>query len=139
LLAYQHLTELGALAPVKALSVYPAFLLQQVWSARPARWLLVCCAALSLGLLVWVGVSIPSRSQVPLVFHPDGSPGDLVPAPRLLLLPILNFFFLLVGVLLGLYFFRHEENRPVSYLLWASNALTAFLFLLAVFFILQAG
>jgi hypothetical protein len=136
---YQRFTELGSLAPLPWRSVYPSFLLQRVWSTAPARALLLISLLLSFVLLTWVSLAIPALEEVPLGFLPNGSPGDLVPAARLILLPLLNFFFLAVGVILGLFFFRQEESRPVSYVLWSSSALTALLFLAAVFFILQSS
>lgn len=139
LLIYQRLTEMGSLVPLKARSVYPVFLFQQVWSNVPARILLICCTILSLGLFTGVIFSIPSQSEVHFGFYIDGSPGDVVPTTRLILLPLLNFFYLIVGGFLGLYFFRRNDTRPFTYILWGANTLTAVLFILAVFFILEAG
>ncbi len=136
---YQRCTEMGSFAPLTPRSVYPAFLLKTVWSSGVARTLLLICLTLNLVLLAWVSFAMPGRGALHLGFHPDGSPGDLMPATRLLLLPFINAFFLLVGVLLGLFFFRRDESRPVSYLLWSANAFTSLLFLFAVFFILRAG
>jgi hypothetical protein len=120
LLVYHRFTEMGSLEPLAARSVYPAFLLQELWSNVPARTLLICCI-------------------VHLGFFVNGSPGDLVPAARLMLLPLLNFFYLLIGILLGLFFFRKRDTQPFSYLLWSSNAITTLLFLLAVYSILQVS
>jgi hypothetical protein len=134
--AYQRYTEMGSLAPAAARSVYPSFLLERIWSSIPARSLLLACVGLSVALLLWVVLAIPGRSEVHLVFRPDGSLGDLVPSRALVLLPVLNFSFLIVGVSLGLLFFRRKETQPISYLLWSSGVLTSLLYLLAVFFIL---
>lgn len=136
---FQRFTEMGSLTPLEARSQYPTFLLNRVWAAKPARTLLLVGLAFSLILLVWVSFAIPSRSQIYLGFNPDGSPGDAVPAVRLLLLPVVNTFFVLADLLLGLFYFRREESQPLSYLLWGSGALTPILFLIAVFAILQAG
>jgi len=136
---YQRFTEMGSFAPLTPRSVYPAFLLKTVWSSTIARSLLLICFSLSLILLVWVGFATPGRETIHLGFYPDGSPGDLMPATRLYLLPLLDASFLLVGVLVGLFFFRRDESRPVSYLLWFTNAFTSLLFLFAVFFMLRIG
>ncbi len=130
---------MGSLSPLAARSVYPTFLLARVWSSKPARVMLLSCLALSLVLLVWVSLSIQGRGQIHLGFQPDGSPGDLVPAVRLLLLPILNSFFFLVALLLGMLFFRREDSRPMAYILWLASVLTNLLFLLAVYFSLKSG
>ncbi len=137
LAAFQRCIEMGSLAPLAARSVYPSYLLGRVWAARLGRGLILAGAGLSLGLLVWVSLAIPGRVQVRLGFTPFGGPGDTVPAVRLLLLPVLNTFFFLADLFLGLYFFRREESQPYAYVVWASAALTALLFLLAVGFILR--
>jgi hypothetical protein len=136
---FQRFTEMGSLSPLPARSVYPAFLLARVWSSRLARVLLLTCVLLGLALLVWVSLSIQGRSEVHLGFQPDGSPGDLVPAVRLMLLPILNSFFFLVALFLGMLFFRREDSRPMAYILWMVSVLTSLLFLLAVYFILKSS
>ena len=136
---FQRFTEMGSLTPLPARSVYPAFLLARVWSAKLARGLLLTCVLLGLALLVWVSLSIQGRSQLHLGFRPDGSPGDLVPAVRLMLLPILNSFFFLVALFLGMLFFRRDDSRPLAYILWLGSALTNLLFLMAVFYILKSG
>jgi hypothetical protein len=136
---FQRFTEMGSLSPLPARSVYPAFLLARVWSSQLARILLLACVLLGLVLLVWVSLSIQGRSQLHLGYQPDGSPGDLVPAVRLMLLPILNSFFFLVALFLGMLFFRREESRPMAYILWLVNLMTNLLFLLAVFFILRSS
>ncbi len=134
---FQRFTEMGSLSPLPARSVYPTFLLARVWSSRPARFLLLTCLALGLVLLVWVSLSIQGYSQVRLGFEPDGSPGNLVPAVRLILLPLLNGFFFLVALFLGMLFFRREDSRPIAYILWLASVLTNLLFLLAVYFSLK--
>lgn len=136
---YQRFIEMGSLSPAAARSVYPSYLLAQVRSNLPARILLSASIVLSLGLLTWVGLAVPAHSEVHLGFHPDGSPGDLAPSSQLMLLPLLNFFFLIIGLFAGLFFFRREDSHLVAYLLWAANVATALLFIFAVFFILGSG
>ena len=138
-LAYHRCIEMGSLFPLAARSMYPTFLIGRVWQSRAARRLLIGGGLLSLALLVWVSLVIPSRSQVIFGFRPDGLSGDAVPAARLLLLPILNTFFFLSDLFLGLFYFRHEESQPLAYLLWGAGGLTALLFLISVWFILQVS
>jgi hypothetical protein len=137
--AYQRLTEMGSLSPLAVRSIYPTLLLSNVWATRPARYLLLGSLGLSLILLVWVSLVIPTRQQVYLGYDPTGFAGDAVPALRLLLLPVINTFFVLADLFLGLFFFRREESQPFSYLLWGSGVLTSLLFLIAVFSILSLG
>jgi hypothetical protein len=64
--------------------------------------------ALSLLLLAWVSLIVPSRDQIVLGPFTHGEP---TPAVYLLLLPVLNSFIFLVDLILGLFFFRMEDNR----------------------------
>ncbi len=136
---YQRITELGSLSPVAPRSVYPSFLLYRLWADWPARFLLLGDFLLSLALLAWVSLSIPAQNQVHFSFYPNGSPGELVPSGQLILIPILNFFFLMIDLLAGLFFFRRDDSRFLAYLLWSASAVTTVLFLLAVFFILRVS
>jgi hypothetical protein len=136
---YQRLTELGSLTPLEAHSVYPTFLLARVWDDPVARYLLLAAMVLSLALLVSVGLTIPSRLQVNLGFNPSGTARDLVPSIQLLLLPVLDVFFLIADLVAGLFFYRRDESRSLAYLIWSCSVLTPVLFLAGVFFIVQAG
>lgn len=147
---FQRFMEMGSLTPLTARSLYPGFLLARVWRTRTARYLLLGGLLLNLLLLAWVSFVVPSRPQITLGFALEGDP---VPAARLLLLPILSGFFFLLDIFFGLFLFRRGDspsqdpsgNRGLllvpgeflAYLLWSSAILTALLFMLAVFFILQ--
>jgi len=135
---FQRFSEYGSLAPIPYHSTRPAALLSHYWNNLPARLLWFATLLPSLGLLVWVSLSIPLRSQVALHFTPEGEPGEFVPAVRLMLLPILNTFAVLIDWLVGLFFFRYAESRPLAYLLWSGGVITALLFLGAVAFILTS-
>ncbi len=126
--------EMGSLAPISGRSLYPTGLMNRVWSSRLARWLLISSFLLSLALLVWVSIAIPSHNQVTLGFRPDGSSGDLVPSSRLMLLPILNFSFVLINFFLGLFLYRKDHNRPLSLLLWGSGTIVPIIFLFGAIF-----
>ncbi len=136
---YQRFTELGSLTPLPPRSVYPTFLISRFWSDRLGRILLLGGLLLSLGLLAWVSLAVPTHSQVPLKLSPQGTALELVPAVRLLLLPVINGFFFLANLLLGLFFYRRSESHALAYLLWGSGVLTSLLFLSAVYFILKAA
>jgi hypothetical protein len=137
--AYQRLTELGSLSPMAPKSIYPTFLLARVWTARPARYLILAGLVLSLALLAWASLAIPTRTQISLGFEPNGSRRDAIPAVRLLLLPVLNAIMFLVDFILGLFFFRDDARYPLAYFLWASGAFTPLLFVIGMFFILRQG
>jgi hypothetical protein len=135
--AYQNLTELGSLAPPESQSVYPTILVTRLWKTKPARYLLLAATLLSLSVFIWVSITIPNFEKIPLGFLPDGSPGNLIPSIRLMLLPILNTMIFLVNLFLGVAYFRRVETQPLAYLLWITSAVTSLLFLAAVYFILN--
>jgi Bacterial PH domain len=134
---YRKLSEFGSLTPIQSISDYPTFLLARSWADRPARILLIASAILALGLIVWVSLSIPNHPMTALRLNADGSPVELIPGIRLLLLPVLNTFFFIADLLLGLFFYRRPDTQPLGYLMWASSSLTSLLFSGAVYFILR--
>jgi len=135
----QQFAELGSLTPFPARSVRPAFLLAQVWGVRSARYLLVAGLALTLVLFGVASLNVPSRSTVILRLGPSGNPFDAVPSVQVLILPIINGFFYLADVLLGLFFFRRQAEQVIAYILWGSAVFSSVLFLLALFLIMGRG
>jgi hypothetical protein len=134
---YRKLSEFGSLAPIQSISDYPTFLLARSWADRPARILLITSAILALGLIVWVSLSIPNHPMTALRLNADGSPVELVPGIRLLLLPVVNSFFFIADLLLGLFFYRRADTQSLGYLMWASSSMTSLLFSGAIYFILR--
>jgi len=132
----RQFAELGSLTPFLARSVHPAFLLARVWAVRSARYLLVAGLALTLVLFGVASLLIPSRQVVFLSFNPIGDPADVVPSVQVILLPIINGFFYLADVLLGLFFFRRLGEQVIAYILWGSSVITSVLFLIALLLIL---
>ena len=124
--------ELGSLTPAEAVSVYPSFIITQAWESRLARFLWTSGLFLNFGLVVWVGILIPSISEVAFGFNTQGTPIKIVPSSQLILLPLISGFMYVVGMIAGLYFYRWEENRPLAFVVWISSTLCTLLFLLAV-------
>lgn len=135
--AYQHLFELGSLAPILAQSLYPSFLAADLWQVRPVRLLLLGSALLSLALFFAVGLSISGRTQVYLGSAALGIALDPVPAVALLLLPVINIIFVLFDWGIGLFFYRRTTYRVLAFLLWGSSALLPTLFFFSLGFILR--
>jgi hypothetical protein len=135
---YRRLAEFGSLESIQSESIYPTFLLARSWADMPARILLVSSGALALGLIIWVTLTIPSHPETALRLNSNGSAVEFVPGIRLLLLPVLNTFFFIADLLLGLLFYRKADTQSLGYLMWGSSALTSLLFLGAVYFIVQA-
>jgi hypothetical protein len=136
---FQRFMELGSLSPLPARSVFPTILITRVWKARLARYMILLGLVFSLLLLIGTSLAIPGRDQISLGFTSSLTPRDPIPAVRLMLLPVLNGFFFLADLLLGLFFFRSDESQSLAYLLWGGSALTSLLFLLGMVFVLQAG
>ena len=132
---FARATELGSLTPTEAKSVYPSFVITQAWESPVARFLWMTGLLLNLGLVAWVGILIPSVSQIPFGFDPFGVPNETAPSVRLILLPLISGLMFITGLLGGLYLYRWEKERPLAFILWLSSTLCALLFLLAVLFI----
>lgn len=134
--AYRQVAEFGSLYPIAAESVYPSFLLANLWSDRLARGLVL--AGLGLGLLLALGVSlvVPTRNEITLGFSAAGAPREPVPAVRMLLLPVLNGFAWVIDFIIGLYFYRITERRWLATLIWGGGLITGVLFLISVLIIL---
>ncbi len=132
---FARATELGSLTRAEPKSVYPSFVITQAWERPGARFLWMSGFFLNLGLVVWVGILIPSLSQAPLGFDASGVPNTSVNSVRLILLPIISAVMFIIGLTAGLYFYRWERQRPLAFIIWGSSALCALLFLMAVLFL----
>ena len=135
---YRRLAEFGSLAPIQSASVYPTFLLARSWADRPARILLITSAVLALGLIALVSLSIPSHPMTALRLNADGESSractrDTAAASA----GVLNTFFFIADLFLGLFFYRRKDTQSLGYLMWASSALTSLLFSGAVYYILR--
>ena len=119
---YQRLAEFGTLTPIPARSVFPTFLISRSWADRPARVLLLVSTLLSAALVVWCAWLAQAYPELPLRLAPDGSAVDVVPGVRILLLPVVNTFFYMVDLLLGLFFYRRTETQSLSYLMWGASS-----------------
>ena len=132
---FARATELGSLTPTEAKSVYPSFIVTQVWEHPVARFLWISGLLLNLGLVAWVGILIPSLSRVPFGFNPFGVPNVTVPPVQLILLPLISTLMFVIGILAGIYFYRWDRERPLAFVIWISSTLCAVLFLMAVLFL----
>lgn len=127
--------ELGSLTPSEAISVYPSFVITQAWEKPMVRFLWTSGFLLNAGLIMWVGILIPSLRSIPFGFDPSGTPVEAVPSTRLILLPLISGLMFLIGWAAGLSYYRREAHRPLALILWLSSTLCAVLFLLAVLFL----
>jgi len=132
---FARATEMGSLMRAEAISQYPSFIVTQAWEIPAARFMWLSGLFLNLGLIIWVGVLIPTLAQVPFGFNVFREPANIVPSVRLILLPLISMAIYIIGVTAGLYFYRWEMQRPLAFMVWGSTALSALLFLVAVLFI----
>jgi hypothetical protein len=132
---FARATELGSLMPAKPVSVYPSFIITQAWESPIARFVWMAGLFLNIGLFVWVGILIPSLSQIPFGFNALGVPNETAPSSQLILLPLISAFTYMVGIIAGLYFYRWEPQRPLAFIVWISSSVCSVLFLLAVLFL----
>ncbi len=134
--SFQYAIEMGSLMPLPAYSVRPAAFARRVWDDRPARYALLAGLLLTMALLVQVSLAIPGQQTVSLGFDPQGLPLAPVPAEQLLLLPVLGLFAYIANLVVGVFFYRRENNRPIAFMLWAAATFTPLLLIIAVIFIL---
>jgi hypothetical protein len=132
---FARATEMGSLMPTEAKSVYPSFIITQAWESPLARFLWISGLLLNLGLIGWVGILVPSLSQIPFGFNPFGTPNETASSTQLILLPLVSGLMFVMGVTAGLYFYRWDRQRPLAFIVWVSSTLCAFLFLMAVLFL----
>lgn len=134
---FARATEMGSLMPTEAKSVYPSFIITQAWESSIARFLWITGILLNLGLIIWVGILIPSLSQIPFGFDSFGVPIETAASTQLILLPLVSSLMFTVGITAGLYFYRWERQRPLAFMVWVSSTICAFLFLMAVLFLVS--
>lgn len=135
---FARATEMGSLLPAEPKSIYPSFVITQAWESPLVRFTWVSGLILNIGLVIWVGLLIPSLGQISLGFSPFGAPLEPVPSIRLILLPLLSGLLFIAGWGAGLYFYRWNMQRMLANIIWISGALSALLFLIAVLFIVTA-
>jgi hypothetical protein len=135
--AFQRALEMGSLTPISSVSVLPAAYLAQIWRDRLTRALLAAGFLLNLLLLVGVSLVIPGRVSASLGFFPGGEPLPAVSTSQLLLMPVLSAFVYVVDLAMGLFFYRHEQQRPIAYMIWGSAPVSAALLIIGM--ILVAG
>lgn len=136
---YREKAELGSLAPMRPYSAYPTFTFIDIWRLPAARAMLTVTLVLSLTLFVWVGLAVTRIPEVSLGFSPEGIPLEPVSSGQLFLLPVVNLLLLAVSYALAMAFYRRDKEHPLLYVLIGNGTFTAFLFLAAVYFILQGG
>ncbi len=130
--AFNRVLEMGSLTPIEAYSSEPAEFIQSVLQDRYARLSLIVSLALTLIMVVSATLLIPLRPTLSLGISASGSPLEPVPSVQLLILPLLGSLAFILNLVVGLYFYRHEPQRPVAYVLWTTAMLTPLLLTAAI-------
>jgi hypothetical protein len=131
---FARAVELGSLKVSQPKSLYPSFVFARAWRSGLARYLWLAALFLNIGLVAWMGLLIPSSPRFALGFGPDRSP-TTVPSIQLVILPLLSTFLSLAGWFAGLYFYRWRRWQTLAMIIWGSGALSSFLFMIAVLYI----
>ena len=124
--------EMGSITPIESYSSQPAEFIRSVFSQPLARGFLIAGLLLTLALTVFTSLIIPYRQVISMGVNSIGQPLDPVSSNSLLILPILGGLSLVLDVILGFNFFHKEDQRKVSYLLWAAGAVTPLLLIVAL-------
>lgn len=132
---FARATELGSLSPVEGKSEFPSFIIAHAWQNPLTRFLWLSTLFLNIGMLVWVGLVIPSLANVSLGFDTTGAPLPPVPGIQLILLPIASTLLSTMGWSAGLYFYRWEKERVLATIVWISGTVSCLLFLIGVMFV----
>lgn len=137
---YVDVVRMGSLERIETLRLRPDFLFNRVWADRWARVLVLgglVLALLLLGFLAFQASTLPA--QVPFGFDALGKPETLVSPTRLLLLPMIAGLCWLIDLVIGLWLYRKDDQRPLAYGLWGIAVLVAALLWGASFQILAAA
>jgi len=129
---FQRSAELGSISPIERKSSSADFLISSLFSDKAARTFILTGLFFSLGLLVLTSFIIPTRKTVPLGFMPGTQNPEPSPSERLLLLPVLSLFTLMLDIGLGAYLFRKQGFRIASYFAFASSIIAPLSFLVLV-------
>ena len=129
---YQMINEMGSLTDLPLYSTRPGVYVQEVWSDRRARILVLTGLALTFALFVFTSVFIPTRSSVSMGFDSKGGLMPPGPPETLLLFPVLAGLALGVDLAAGFYFYRREESPMLAYMAWASGSVIPILLLIVL-------
>jgi len=136
---FQRALEMGTINPMEPCSSVPAAFVSEILSDKFGRALIPSGMGLTLALLVLISLSIPKRLTVSIGFDQNGKLLPAVASSRLLLLPVLGILLYVIGTVLGIYFYRKVETRPVAWLVWTGNVLMPILLIVASSILLHAA
>ena len=133
---FQRVIEMGSLSPIEPHTAIPAAYMQNVFHDQLAKALLTSSVVLTLVLLVATSIFIPFRNMVSIGYDANAIPLPPVSSNRLLMLPIIAVFFVVINIIAGFFFYRRGETRPVSYFVWSAGILTPLLLFVSVLLVI---
>lgn len=131
--AFQAAARQGSFEDLPVQSYRPDLLINAVWRDRAARVMILLGSILPVGMVVYLSVragGIPS--QVPFGFDTAGQLGPLVPAGRLLLLPMVALLVWVLDGVIGILLYRRSVGKVLPYAVWTAGVLTSALIWLAI-------
>ncbi|MCE1253443.1 MAG: PH domain-containing protein [Anaerolineae bacterium] len=129
---FQLMIELGSLSELPSFSAQPTVFMQQIWTDRFARLLILIGLGATFLLFIFVSVYIPTRPWVSLGFDAAGQPMPPGPPETLLLFPVLAGVLFGVDLGVGFYFYRREGSALLAYITWGSSVIIPVLLLLVL-------
>jgi hypothetical protein len=130
--SFSRALEMGSISPIEAFSAKPAEFMRSIFADRFARTSLVVSLSLTLLLIVLTSLLIPLQPFVSMGIDASGQPLEPIASNRLLILPLLGSFSLVMDWVLASFFYRHPEQRIVSYTIWAAASVTPLLLTIAL-------
>lgn len=133
-LTLRQAIESGSLTSVAGYSAVPVSFFSQLWESRIIKVLLAAGFVFNVGLFVVVNMVIPQQTAISMGFDLAMNPMPMIPVDSLRLLSFLSLLFGMVDFGLGMYFFRQEKLRPISYLLWGMSGFLPLLLIVVISF-----
>lgn len=132
---FQIAAELGSLSTFEGRSIKPVSYAREIWSNKVLRTLGLSSIGLVILLLILAAFKMTGRTELAIGFNPNGTPQAPIPSQQVLLLPVVAIFVVILCLLMGMYYFRRETSRPITYLLWITGVITPLLLLISLAFI----
>jgi hypothetical protein len=122
--SFLEVVRLGSLEEIPGISIRPDFFSARLWADRLARFLILSGLLLILFLLAYLGFRAAHLPEtVPFGFDRTGQPDIFVPPSQLLLLPLVGGFYWLANLVVGVWLYREERNRPIAYAVWFTGTI----------------
>jgi len=122
--SFSRALEMGSLSPIEAFSAKPAEFVRSVFADRVARISFIASLLLTVLLIVITSLLIPLQSSVSMGINASGVPLEPIASNRLLILPLLGSFAVVMDWGVGSFFYRKPEQRVVSYAIWVTAVVT---------------